>query len=125
MLFVGAPLRIFPHPLSTSALPTTKRLNYSKKRSTTWVGFKVHLTESCEPHLPLLITHVETTSAPVSDDAMQDTRHWGLVCLTSAASRFEPAAGTRCSPRFQALPCLAWLVSAYTAGHRAAAHGCC
>ncbi|GHO51269.1 hypothetical protein KSX_94320 [Ktedonospora formicarum] len=35
----------------------------------------MHLIESCEPHLPLLITHVETTSAPVSDDAMTATIH--------------------------------------------------
>ncbi|WP_201385608.1 hypothetical protein [Ktedonobacter sp. SOSP1-85] len=35
----------------------------------------MHLTESCEAHLPLLITHVETTSAPVSDDAMTATIH--------------------------------------------------
>ena|GEM_PF-3134273 len=39
------------------------------------MGYKVHLTESCEAHLPLLITHVETTSAPVSDDAMTATIH--------------------------------------------------
>jgi len=71
-------LRIFPHPLAISALPTTKRLIRAAKRSTTWVGYKVHLTESCEPHLPLLITHVETTSAPVSDDAMTATIHAGL-----------------------------------------------
>jgi len=45
------------------------------KRSLTWVGYKVHLTESCEAHLPLLITHVQTTSAPVSDDAMTATIH--------------------------------------------------
>jgi transposase len=55
--------------------PYDEEAHYSKKRSTTWVGFKVHLTESCEPHLPLLITHVETTSAPVSDDAMTATIH--------------------------------------------------
>ena len=52
--------------------------HYSKKRSTTWVGYKVHLTESCEAHLPLIITHVETTAAPVSDDAMTATIHAGL-----------------------------------------------
>jgi transposase len=52
-----------------------KRRDFCKKRSTTWVGYKVHLTESCEPHLPLLITHVETTSAPVSDDAMTAPIH--------------------------------------------------
>ena len=40
-----------------------------------WVGYKVHLTETCEAHLPLIITHVETTSAPVSDDAMTATIH--------------------------------------------------
>jgi transposase len=52
-----------------------KRRDFCKKRSTTWVGYKVHLTESCEPHLPLLITHVETTSAPVSDNAMTAPIH--------------------------------------------------
>jgi transposase len=55
--------------------PYDEEAHYSKKRSTTWVGYKVHLTESCETDLPLLITHVETTSAPVSDDAMTATIH--------------------------------------------------
>src|ERR1700692_362723 len=78
MSFVGGLLRIFPHPLATSVLLTTKRLITAKKQSTTWVGYKVHVTESCEAHLPLIITHVETTSAPVSDDAMTATIHAGL-----------------------------------------------
>ena len=39
------------------------------------MGYKVHLTETCEAHLPLIVTHVETTSAPVSDDAMTATIH--------------------------------------------------
>ncbi len=38
--------------------------HYSKKRTTSWVGFKVHLTETCEKDNPHLITHVETTTAP-------------------------------------------------------------
>jgi transposase len=38
-----------------------------RKGTTQWVGYKVHLTESCEPSLPRLITHVETTEAPVGD----------------------------------------------------------
>jgi len=58
--------------------PYDEDAHYSKKRSTQWVGYKVHLTETCEPHLPLLITHVETTTAPVSDDAMTATIHAGL-----------------------------------------------
>jgi transposase len=35
--------------------PSDTEAHYSKKRSTTWVGYKLHLTETCEkdsPHLP-------------------------------------------------------------------------
>lgn len=35
----------------------------------------MHVRDRCEPDLPLLITHVETTSAPVSDDAMTASIH--------------------------------------------------
>ena len=52
--------------------------HYSKKRTTSWVGFKVHLTETCEKDSPHLITHVETTSAPVSDDSRTSSIHEGL-----------------------------------------------
>lgn len=58
--------------------PYDPEAHYSKKRSTTWVGFKVHLTETCEKDAPHLITHVETTSAPVSDDARTALIHEGL-----------------------------------------------
>jgi transposase len=58
--------------------PYDEEAHYGKKRSTTWVGFKGHFTETCEAHLPLIVTHVETTSAPVSDDAMTATIHAGL-----------------------------------------------
>jgi transposase len=64
-----------PPPSRYISSPYDEEAHYSKKRSTTWVGYKVHVTESCEAHLPLLITHVETTSAPVSDDAMTATIH--------------------------------------------------
>jgi transposase len=43
---------------------------YGKKRNTTWVGYKVHLTETCEPEAPHLITQVETTSATTADVAL-------------------------------------------------------
>jgi transposase len=52
--------------------------HYSKKRTTSWVGFKVHLTETCEKDSPHLITHVETTTAPICDDAQTATIHEGL-----------------------------------------------
>jgi hypothetical protein len=38
----------------------------------------VHLTETCEKGSPHLITHVETTSAPVSDDAQTAVIHQAL-----------------------------------------------
>jgi hypothetical protein len=34
---------------------------------TYWVGYKVHLTETCEPEQPHLITHVLTTKATTQD----------------------------------------------------------
>ena len=52
-------LRIFS-PYETEARKSTKR-------STSWTGYKVHLTETCEEDLPHLITHVETTVATTQD----------------------------------------------------------
>ncbi len=41
----------------------------SRKRDTVWLGYKVHLTETCDqdPSCPHLITHVETTVATLQD----------------------------------------------------------
>jgi len=41
----------------------------SRKRDTVWLGYKVHLTETCDqdPERPHLITHVETTAATLQD----------------------------------------------------------
>ncbi len=51
----------------------------SKKRSTLWVGYKVHLTETCDEEAPRLITNVETTPAPVNDIRVTDTVHQNLA----------------------------------------------
>lgn len=40
---------------------------YSVKRQTSWTGYKVHLTEVCDPDVPHIITHVETTIATAPD----------------------------------------------------------
>ena len=40
---------------------------YGVKRSTFWVGDKIHLTEQCEVELPMIITNVETTPATTPD----------------------------------------------------------
>ncbi len=47
--------------------PYDDEARYAKKHTTTWVGYKVHLTEACEDDAPHLITHVETTPGPVAD----------------------------------------------------------
>lgn len=39
----------------------------STKRNTTWIGYKAHLTETCDDDLPLLITNVETRIATEPD----------------------------------------------------------
>jgi transposase len=38
-----------------------------KKSSQWWMGYKMHLTETCDAGLPRLITDVQTTPAPVDD----------------------------------------------------------
>ena len=52
--------------------------HYAKKHTTSWVGYKVHLTETCESNQPHLITHVETTSAPITDDQATPAIHESL-----------------------------------------------
>ena len=39
----------------------------AQKRDTAWCGYKVHLTETCEPDLPELIVQVKTQLAPRPD----------------------------------------------------------
>jgi transposase len=63
--------------------PATIRFNspydvaahYSRKGETKWVGYKVHLSESCDEQRPHLITHVETTPGFISDRGMVDLIH--------------------------------------------------
>ncbi|WP_149168339.1 transposase [Azospirillum brasilense] len=59
--------------------PYDVEARYANKRSVTWVGYKVHLTETCDAGAPHLITHVETTPAPVSDIARTAPIHEALV----------------------------------------------
>jgi hypothetical protein len=63
-------------PVTSGNLPPASRMIYSphavearygKKWETEWKGYKVHLTECCDPDLPLVITDVQTTSASATD----------------------------------------------------------
>jgi transposase len=50
--------------------PYDVEARYSQKRETQWVGYKVHLTETCDVGQPDLITQVTTTLATTSDFVM-------------------------------------------------------
>jgi transposase len=52
---------------------------YGKKRETSWVGYKAHLTETCEAEAPHLIVHVATTPACTSDEATLTPIHQHLA----------------------------------------------
>ena len=45
------------------------------KRDTTWIGYKVHMTETCDPTSPNLITEVETRPATEHDVNAVDDIH--------------------------------------------------
>jgi transposase len=49
--------------------PYDQQARSSRKRDTVWLGYKVHLTETCDqdPSRPHLITQVETTAATLQD----------------------------------------------------------
>ena len=51
---------------------------YCTKRSTEWVGYKVHLTETCEAETANIITHVETSSAVEQDVSATERIHAAL-----------------------------------------------
>jgi transposase len=59
--------------------PYDMETRYSKKRHTEWIGYKVHLTETCEPDAPNLIINVETTSATTTDYEMTSQIHHHLA----------------------------------------------
>jgi transposase len=58
--------------------PYDDEARYAKKRATSWVGYKVHLTETCEDDAPHLISHVATTPAPIADGDVTPQIHHDL-----------------------------------------------
>jgi len=49
------------------ATPHDPQARYTARRSQTWTGYRVHLTETCSSDQPHLITQVETTPATTPD----------------------------------------------------------
>jgi transposase len=61
------------------ASPYDPDARYSTKREVQWVGYKVHLTETCDEGQPHLITQVLTTPATTPDCIMGPTIHQDLA----------------------------------------------
>ena len=59
--------------------PYDSEAHYSQKRTQEWVGYKAHLTETCDDDTPHLIVNVETTAATVPDHVMTNTIHRHLA----------------------------------------------
>ena len=59
--------------------PHDLEARYSNKRSVEWLGYKVHLTETCDEETPHLIVHVETTPAPLHDTQVVTPIHADLA----------------------------------------------
>jgi transposase len=58
--------------------PYDLEAHLAKKGSNCWVGYKVHFTETCEAATPPLITHIETTAAPLADGDVTPVVHQAL-----------------------------------------------
>jgi len=61
------------------ASPYDPEARWSTKRGVDWVGYKVHLTETCDPDTPHRIIQVETTPATIQDDQLLPTIHTALA----------------------------------------------
>lgn len=53
--------------------PHDPEARYGRKRETSWTGYKVHLTETCDADGPHLITDVQTTAATTPDQHVTAT----------------------------------------------------
>ena len=63
--------------LINSPYDTEARLG--NKRSLTWSGYKVHLSETCDEDAPHIITHVETKPSTTKDHEVTDNVHQTLA----------------------------------------------
>ena len=59
--------------------PYDPEARYGKKRDISWTGYKAHLTETCDPETPHVITNVETTLTTTPDDHMLTVVHQSLA----------------------------------------------
>jgi transposase len=63
--------------LIVSPYDVDARMTMRKRKK--WTGYVVHLTETCEDELPLLITNVETCASTTTDGALTEIIHQHLA----------------------------------------------
>lgn len=68
-----------PPAAKTINTPYDVDARYSVKRTTTWTGYKVHLTETCDEETPHLITQVHTSPATTPDGHILPAIHAALA----------------------------------------------
>jgi transposase len=73
-----APKDMAPTPTQRQS-PYEADARYGYKRGSTWRGYKVHLTETCDDAGPHLLTHVATTVATAADVAQLAPIQQGLA----------------------------------------------
>ncbi len=86
--------------------PYDTEARYSSKRDTRWVGYKVHVSETCDPDRPRLITQVATTLATDQDSTMGPDLGAGLGRAGPSTRRPSPQMPAMLMPSCWSLPVL-------------------
>jgi len=71
--------RDLPRAAAGIASPDDVDARYRHKHGTSWTGSMVHVSATCEPTHPPLLTHVHTTSAAVHEASCTEDIHQALV----------------------------------------------
>jgi transposase len=72
------PNRDLPPAAEGIESPYDTDARYRHKRDTQWTGYMVHVSETCEPTAPHLLTHVHTTTAAVHEAQCTAAIHQAL-----------------------------------------------
>jgi transposase len=84
--------------------PYDVEARYAKQHTTSWVGYTVQVTETCEADAPHLLTHVETTAGPVSDGVATPHIHQALARQGLLPTTPSVATGDRDAERLVSSP---------------------
>jgi transposase len=79
-----------PHPIET---PYDGEARYRNKRGLDWIGYTVHLSETCDAEQVHLITHVKTTPANIAEVKCTAATHRALVAAGRAPNTHLADAG--------------------------------